>query len=146
MYHDDLASIKCSPSVPSLEPRHEYDYEMPDTDPPIGPNVAMHLLENPDHAHVLPILLRRIPTRRDRKLSPCPVKGVSIGWGVQFVEGVSPKAVFAFASVGLAICLVTSISWTVARKDVQGGFGIGAFILAFSIFCSSKLHLLIPYT
>ncbi|KAI6786014.1 transcription factor c2h2 [Emericellopsis cladophorae] len=87
MYDDDLVSIRCSPSMPSLDSRQEYHYEMPDMDPPIGPSMAMHLLASPDHAHVLPILLRRIPIRRNRKLSPCPVKGVSIGWGVQFVGG-----------------------------------------------------------
>lgn len=37
---------------------------MPDTDPPIGPNILIHLVEIPDHAPVLPILVKRIPIKR----------------------------------------------------------------------------------
>jgi len=129
--------------MPSSEARHEYDFELPDTDPPIGPNMLMHLLDNPDHAHVLPILVRRIPVKRKQRLKPCPIKGSSAGWGINFIEGVEGKAVFACAFMGFVLCLVAAITWTVVRDDVQGGFGIGAFILAFSLYCSNKLDVLV---
>ena len=130
--------------MPSSEARHDYDYELPDVDPPIGPNMAMHLFENPEHAPALPILFKRVPVKRHQRLEPCPTKGTASGWGVHFVESVNGFAVFSCALVGFILCLVTSIVWTVVRGDVQGGFGIGAFILAFFLFCSTKLHLLVP--
>lgn len=124
--------------MPSIESRHDYDFEFPDTNPPIGRNLAMHLLENPDHAPVLPILFRRIPVKRRQRLQPCPVKGVSQGWGVLFIESVNGVAVFTCACIGFVLCLIASVTWTAVRSNVQGGFGIGAFILAFFLFCSTK--------
>ena len=52
---------------------------------------------------------------------------------------------FLFSVLGCAgflICLLVSISWSVAKEDVQGGFAIGGFLLAFLMFCGSMAHVM----
>lgn len=108
----------------------------------------MHLIENPDHAPVLPILIKRLPIKRlplkrQSRLNPCPIKGFSVGWGIDAINGVEERVVLACAFVGFVSSLVAAVAWSVAKDDVQGGFGVGAFILAFLLFCTAKLHLLV---
>ena len=103
--------------------------------PPIGPNILVHFFENPDHASVLPDLFRRIPKKLREKLIPCQQKGAVIGWGMQFVEGADTFMVFISGCMGFLACLLVALAWTVAKDDVQGGFGIGGFLLAFMVFC-----------
>lgn len=128
--------------MPSRDDGHDYECEFPGTNPPIGSNFAMHYLEHPDDASIDPIIFKQVPIKRQVRLKPCPTKGSSQGWGVQFIESANPFAVLGCGFIGFILCLVTSVWWTVARGDVQGGFGIGGFVLAFFIWCASQLHLI----
>ncbi|KAL6406771.1 hypothetical protein AUP68_09576 [Ilyonectria robusta] len=114
--------------MPGAQAQAEYEYEPSDTDPPIGTNMLLHLFENPDHADVLPILFRRFPKKKLRRLQACSQKGYSVGWGVQFVESLNGYAIFICGCLGFALCLLASILWTVLKNDVQGGFAVGAFV------------------
>ncbi|TDZ17039.1 hypothetical protein Cob_v009982 [Colletotrichum orbiculare MAFF 240422] len=115
LFRNQLASI-CNASFSPIGPDH--DFQGADTEPPIGPNLMMHLFENPDHADILPVLFRRIPRRMKERLQPCPQKGSSLGWGVQFVEVLNGYYVFLFGCVGFMICSAVAISWTVAKDDI----------------------------
>lgn len=108
--------------------------------PPIGPNLLVHLLENPTHAGVLPDLYKRIPKKLRAKLPPCPQKGTSVGWGLAFTEGIDPFMFFLCGCVGFLTCLLAALAWTIAKSDVQGGFGIGAFLLSFMVLCGGLVH------
>jgi hypothetical protein len=123
----------------------EYMYEPmpPDAMPPIGPNMLMHLFENPDHADVTLFLYQRFPKKLRAQLEACPLKGSSIGWGIEFVEGVDWSAVFVTGCFGFLVCLVVAICWSAAKRDVQGGFGIASFLLTFLCFCIGILHYII---
>lgn len=94
----------------------------------------MHLFEHPECAGVLPVLFRKIPKKLNNKLEPCPLNG-SVGWGVQFVEGVDWFVVFLCGCVGFALALILAVIWSTIRGDVQGGFAIAGFMLAFLGFC-----------
>ncbi|KAH7136839.1 hypothetical protein B0J13DRAFT_528343 [Dactylonectria estremocensis] len=131
LFRNELVNIRSSASMPGAHTQAEYDYEPSDTDPPIGPNMLLHLFENPEHADVLPVLFRRFPKKKLRRLQACSRKGYSVGWGVQFVESFNGQAVFVCGCVGFCLCLFVSILWTVLKGDIQGGFGVGAFVLAF---------------
>jgi len=48
--------------------------------------------------------------------------------------------VFAYGFVGFMVCLIISVVWSVARHDVQGGFAIGGFLLAFLMFCGGMVQ------
>ncbi|KAI1200745.1 hypothetical protein F5X97DRAFT_292802, partial [Nemania serpens] len=100
----------------------------------------MHLFENPDHADVTLFLYHRFPKKLRAQLEACSVKGSSIGWGVEFVEGIDWYAVFILGCLGFLTCLLIAVSWAAARGDVQGGFGIASFLLTFFVFCGEILH------
>lgn len=142
MYHGDLADVRSNPSLPPQEHKDQYLYDPMPTDlmPPIGSNLLVHLYENPTHAGVLPHLYLRIPKKLQRKLSPCPQKGTSVGWGLAFTEGIDTFVFFLCGCLAFLICLMVAVAWTMTRSDVQGGFGIGAFLLSFLVFCGGLIH------
>ncbi|KAJ9150874.1 hypothetical protein NKR23_g3369 [Pleurostoma richardsiae] len=138
MYRSKLADIQMCPSIPPEDhSRTEYAYEPrpAETIPPIGPNLLMHLFEHPTHADVLPVLYRRFPKKLRSRLEACPRKGSSVGWGIQFVEGADWFMIFAYGCLGFCICLCTAVTWSVRKGDVQGGFAIAGYLLAFCMFC-----------
>ena len=108
--------------------------------PPIGSNLLLHLYEHPNHAGVLPTLLKRIPKKLGKKLHPCPVKGSAVGWGILIVEGFDWFICFAYCFVAFLACLVVGTTWAVVKSDVQGGFGVAGFLLAFVLFCGGLAH------
>ncbi|KAH8205273.1 hypothetical protein TruAng_000520 [Truncatella angustata] len=148
MYHKDLADIRSYPSLPSDNHKDQYFYDpMPaDLMPPIGSNLLVHLFENPTHAGVLPNLYSRIPKKLREKLAPCPQKGTSVGWGLAFTEGIDTFIFFLCGCLGFLVCLVVALVWTATKGDVQGGFGIGAFLLSFMVFCGGLIHSSIAVT
>ncbi|UQC73902.1 uncharacterized protein CLUP02_00549 [Colletotrichum lupini] len=91
LFRTQLVNISRS-SFLSIGP--DFDHETADTEPPIGVNLMMHLVENPDHADIFPVLFKRIPRKMRERLQPCPVKGSSDGWGMQFVE--TPNELYVF--------------------------------------------------
>ncbi|KAK1673385.1 hypothetical protein BDP55DRAFT_670079 [Colletotrichum godetiae] len=117
-----------------------FECERLDTEPIIGFNLMMHLFENPDRADIFPVLFKRIPRKMRKQLQPCPIRGGSTGWGIQFVESLNELYVFLFGCVGFLVCLGISVTWTVIHDDIQGGFAIGGFVLAFILFCGGVLH------
>ncbi|KAI3318876.1 hypothetical protein HD806DRAFT_526054 [Xylariaceae sp. AK1471] len=147
VYRNKLVDVRHCPSLPDVTNTvtNEYTYEPmpPDVIPPIGPNMLMHLFENPDHADVTLFMYRRFPKKLRAQLEACPLKGSSVGWGIEFVEGVNWWAVFVTGCLGFLVCLIVAISWSVAKGDVQGGFGIASFLLTFLIFCGGIMHYMI---
>ncbi|KAF4841854.1 hypothetical protein CGCSCA4_v009148 [Colletotrichum siamense] len=137
LFRNELANVFDSAFSPVGS---DFEYEQSDTEPPIGSNLMMHLFENPEHADIFPVLLRRIPKKMKERLRPCPRKGSSIGWGVHFKETLNGMYVFAFGCIGFMLCLAISVVYTVVKDDIQGGFAIGGFVLAFLLFCGGTLH------
>ncbi|CAI0652137.1 unnamed protein product, partial [Colletotrichum noveboracense] len=121
LFRNELANVYDSAFSPVGS---DFEYEQSDTEPPIGPNLMMHLFENPNHADIFPVLLRRIPRKMKERLRPCPKKGSSIGWGVQFKETLNGMYVFTFGCIGFMLCLVISVVYTLMKDDIQGGFAI----------------------
>ncbi|KAI7776303.1 hypothetical protein LA080_005490 [Diaporthe eres] len=138
MYHSQLVDIQKRPDIPTEAQAYDsYSFEPQpaETNPPIGPNLLTHLLEHPADAEVLPVLYRKIPKKLRAKLQACPKKGSAVGWGIEFVEGLNWFTVFLCGCVGFMSALVSAIIWSVVRSDVQGGFAIAGFMLAFLGFC-----------
>ncbi|KAF7527533.1 hypothetical protein G7054_g10433 [Neopestalotiopsis clavispora] len=138
----ELADIRDHSALPPGEMSSQYNYDpMPaDLMPPIGSNLLAHLMENPTHAGCLPDLYKRIPKKLQDRLSPCPQKGSSLGWGLGFVEGVDAFIFFLCGCLGFLICLLVALIWTIGKSDIQGGFGVGAFLLSFMVFCGGLVH------
>lgn len=138
MFQNDLVDIQHKPSLPSEDRRADYEFEPlrdADTIPPVGPNLLLHYFEHPDHADVVPVLFRRVPKKLRGKLAICPVKRSSVGWGMQLAEGVSAWLLFWCGCAAFGVALAIAVGWSVARCDVQGGFAIAGFLVAFFMFC-----------
>lgn len=141
VFQSELVNIRQCPSLPPESRRvSEYTYQPALTIPPIGSNLLTHLFENPDHAEVLPVLFHRIPKKLHSRLTACRVQGSSVGWGIQVDEGLDWAALLVWGSAGFLVCLVVAVTWTLARGDVQGGFAIASFLLAFLVFCGGVAH------
>ncbi|KAI0890856.1 hypothetical protein F4806DRAFT_485042 [Annulohypoxylon nitens] len=136
LFRSCLVDVKLGVSIPPTgQLNSNYEFEPVDSFPPIGSNMLMHLFSHPEDADALPVLYSRIPKKLRLRLEACPVKGSAVGWGVQFVEGLNWSVLFGYGCMGFAICLAAAISWTIARDDVQGGFSIAGFMVAFCMFC-----------
>ena len=144
MYRNHLADIRLCPAVPPPEKiGTEYAYDPGshlDVIPPIGPNLLTHLFEHPEHADVVPTIWNRIPRKLRAELKACPTRGSSLGWGLQLVEGMEWLLFFILGCAGFLLCLLVAVVWSAVRGDVQGGFAIGGFLLAFLIFCGGVAH------
>ncbi|TPX13401.1 uncharacterized protein E0L32_006131 [Thyridium curvatum] len=143
VYRSKLVDILSTPSLPpNDQPGTDYMYEPmpPATNPPVGPNLLMHLFEHPDHAEVTPVLYKRIPRKLRAKLEACPIQGSSAGWGIHYVEGLDRLTMYIYGCVGFAIALVMAVIWASIRDDVQGGFAIAGFLIAFLAFCGSLVQ------
>lgn len=103
--------------------------------PPIGSNLLMHLFENPEDAETIPMLYRKIPKKLRDKLTACPVRGSSVGWGLHYVEGMNWLAFLAYGSFGFGFALLAALVWMPLKSDVQRGFAIAGYMIAFLLFC-----------
>ena len=128
--------VQSCPSIPPTTIEYEYDPMPADTMPPIGSSYLMHLFEHPEDAEVTPVMYRKIPKKLRRRLEACPMKGCSIGWGIEFGEGMNWFVIFIYGCLGFAMALVAAIVWAVIRADVQGAFAIAGFLIAFLMFCA----------
>ncbi|KUI53187.1 hypothetical protein VP1G_10526 [Cytospora mali] len=148
MYKSQLVDIQTSPSIPPETRTQDYTYDpLPaESNPPIGTNLLMHLFEHPDHAECEPVLYKKVPKKLDYRLEACPVKKTAIGWGVSFVEGLNWFTVFIYGCAGFASALVLAVVWSMIRGDIQGGFAIAGFMLAFIGFCMGIARIEIEMT
>ncbi|KAF2962749.1 hypothetical protein GQX73_g10821 [Xylaria multiplex] len=143
VFRNKLVDVRVCPSMPTASNEYAYDPVPPDAIPPIGSNLLMHFFENPDCADVTLLLYNRFPKKLRAQLEACPIKGSSIGWGIEFVEGVNWRNVFVATFLGFIFCSIFAVAWAATKGDIQGGFGIASFILAFFITCSGTLHYMI---
>jgi hypothetical protein len=76
------------------------------------------------------LYLRQIPKRRDKALH---FNSQSLenqtGWGLHFVEKInSSLAVTVMFGVTLVVGIVFAVCWMVIKKDIQGAFGVAAYV------------------
>lgn len=147
MYGSHLVDVRLCPSVPPLDKiGTEYKFDAgtePDIIPPIGPNLLAHFFDHPDHADVIPVIWNRIPRKLHAELTACPRRGSSIGWGLQLAEGLDWFLFFVLGCAGFLVCLVIAVVWSLLLGDIQTGFSIGGFLLAFLVFCGGVVHIAI---
>ena len=112
----------------------EYTYSpMPaEYTPPIGKNLMKHWYDYPEEASAMQDCFGKVPKKLTAKVTACPTKGSSSGWGLCFTEGLSLMKVSCCCFLCLAISATFGIAWSVVRSDVQGGFGVACFMLASS--------------
>ncbi|KAL9634823.1 MAG: hypothetical protein Q9164_003854 [Protoblastenia rupestris] len=130
-YKSELVDIRKTDDIPPEAKKDEYRYRPIPAEiiPPVGENHLMHLYEHPDHAEETGLCLDRMPKKLRQRLSVCPRRGTSLGWGVHFVEGLHWTKLYALGLTGLLLGVLFGVLWAKLRDDVQGGFGIAACIM-----------------
>lgn len=117
--------------MPPENKRDEYLYQPCELIPPVGENLMAHLFHHPEDANERSITFLRAPKKRKAKLTIYPQRGTSVGWGIHLVKGwvmsrlwLLSLAMFVLGSLVFGIC------WAVLRHDVQGAFGVAAYMVA----------------
>lgn len=117
--------------MPPENKKHEYLYQPCDLVPPVGENLMAHLFHHPEDANEASITCLRAPKKRKAKLSVCPQQGTSVGWGIHLVEGWVVARVWLLVLVLFLVgSLAFGVCWAALRRDVQGAFGVAAYVVA----------------
>jgi hypothetical protein len=96
--------------------------------PPIPANIFLHHLSNPG-PHKKLLWGKRMPQKLHNSILQIPTPDDLVtGWGVHIIEGLNKYTVFMCALAGLLVSGIVATAWSIARDDVQGGFGIGAWL------------------
>ncbi|KAF1959671.1 hypothetical protein CC80DRAFT_466719 [Byssothecium circinans] len=144
LYHKQLVDIHEAANIPPESRKDEYEYlPMPtETIPPVGSNLLMHFFTHPNDAASRPVLLPSIPKRKRDKLEPCPVRGSSVGWGIDITTGTNELKLFLLGLLACMGSLLFGVVWTVNMGDIQGGFGAAGFMFALLGFTVASLKAL----
>ena len=130
----DFVDVRKSPDMPPKGMEDDYAYQPydPGLRPPVGEELMTHLFYHPDHAHEKSIVCRRAPKKRREKLTICPEKGTTRGWGVHLVEGILlVRALWLLFAVFTIGSLSFGVSWTVLKHDISGAFGVASWLVTF---------------
>lgn len=138
----DFVDIRKVPDVPPQAKRDEYLYQPCDLIPPVGEHLMTHLFHHPEDANdQRAITFLRTPKKRKQKLMICPQQGTSIGWGIHLVEGWVLKRVWLLALCFFVVgSMVFAVCWSVLEKDLQGAFGVSAYVVAFVGLVLGTIH------
>jgi hypothetical protein len=91
----------------------------------------LHMFFKPQGHTATSFFLRRLPKKLDSKLqcSLDPDK-MATGWGIHIIDGPNWFTLSCLFLCMLFSSAVVAITWSVVRKDLQGGFAIGSFLVA----------------
>ena len=90
-----------------------------------------HLFHHPEDANELAITCLRSPKKRRNMLTVCSKQGTSLGWGIHIVEGwVVSRVWFLMLMLFITGSLVFGICWAILEHDLQGAFGVAAYIIS----------------
>ena len=107
--------------------RYEYN-PCPLKPPPMPSHIFLHYL-NSSRDYPRSIWSGRLPKKLNESIlqsnEPLP-----IGWGILIIEGSNKRAVLWITVVIVILSIFASITWTVMKQDIQGGFGLGAWMVS----------------
>lgn len=127
----DFVDIRKVPDMPPETRKSEYLYQPCDLVPPAGEHLMAHLFHHPEHANERSITCLRAPKKRKVKLTVCPQQGTSGGWGIHLVEAWVVSRLWLLALLLFVLgSLVFGICWAVFQHDLQGAFGVAAYMVA----------------
>lgn len=116
--------------MPPDTKKDEYLYQSYDLLPPVGENLMAHLFHHPEDANEVSITCLRAPKKRKAKLTVCPQQGTSVGWGIHLVEGwVVRRVLLLCLALFVVGSLVFGICWAIFKHDLQGAFGVAAYMV-----------------
>ncbi|ERF73923.1 hypothetical protein EPUS_05346 [Endocarpon pusillum Z07020] len=135
LHRKSIVDIRKRDDIPPEDRRDEYQYRPIPAKviPPVGRNYLMHIYHHPEDADSETVCLSRFPKRVRDRLELAGTD-VPVGWGIEFVEGVHWNKVWFFGFAIVLVSLIMGVVWSSLKRDVQGGFGIAGFMMAFLTF------------
>ena len=134
LHRKELVDIRKVPDMPSGERRKEYLYETCELLPPVGENYMMHLFHQPEDGDDESLTCLRVPKKTREKLKVCQQRGIGVGWGLHLVEGWLLNRIWILILVLFVLgSLVFGICWSIIGHDIQGAFGVSAWMLALAM-------------
>ena len=125
VHQNRFADIRKSPDMPLLG--QDYTFEPGDLMPPVGSHYLLHLFKHPEDYDGELITYLRAPKKNARL-------NIGRGWGISLVEGFEAGKVWLMVSMFFALAsLVFAIAWAWKRHDVQGAFGVAAWICTLAV-------------
>lgn len=126
VHQNRFTDIRKSPDMP---PKNVAGYTYEGTSellPPVGSHYLLHLFKHPEDYDGELITYLRAPKKTGRL-------HIGVGWGINLVEGFLPERVWMMTTSFFALAsLVFAIVWAYKRDDVQGAFGVAAWICTLS--------------
>lgn len=130
VYEKFLVDIRELDVVPPADQFATYRHEPTHLKPPIGSNMLMHYMRCPQDATTRAPCLTKFPKKIREKLTVCPIKGVSPGWGLQFVEGWDWKKILigSFLAFLISATIVGIVCWRLGH-NIQDTFAVAGSLL-----------------
>ena len=130
LHQKHLVGIRKRDDVPPPSRKDEYRYNPCPADlvPPIGAKYLMHIYHRPGDGEGATECINRFPKRVQERLA-FTSKGPQIGWGIHFVEGLDMGKICIFGFCCALASTALGVLWAVLGKDVQGGFGMSAYMM-----------------
>lgn len=127
------AMCECLPPRTKVEPlaTAEYQYHPvpPKTFPPVPPEYLLSLFTCQEKPHQLSRwIVEQLPKRRWGELFGKPEQPAE-GWGIYYKEGWDTGLIAIVVFLLLLASLLFSVLWTTLRSDIQGAFGVGAWMV-----------------
>lgn len=134
------SSCTCIPPPNRVGPQAEYDCTpVPaGTCPPVDPEYMAHMFNEPSCASDNDSwILDQLPKRAHGELSGEPRKPVD-GWGIYYEEGWDKEPIALCVLLVFVIAsLIFGVLWSHFKMDIQGAFGVSAYMVtACGIFVS----------
>lgn len=126
VHQNRFADIRKCPDMPPLAAK-DYAFEPGELVPPVGPTYLLHLFKHPEDYDGELITYLRVPKKSGRL-------SIGTGWGIHLVEGFLPARVWMLLSGLFALAsLVFGVVWAWKKQDVQGAFGVAAWICGLAV-------------
>ncbi|KAI7286873.1 hypothetical protein KC345_g945 [Hortaea werneckii] len=121
VHQNRFADIRKSPDMPL--PGQDYAFEPGDLMPPVGSKYLLHLFRHPQDYDGEMITYLQVPKKSGGRL------GLGRGWGISLVEGFEASKVWMMFCIFFAVgSLVFGAVWASKKQDVQGAFGVAAWV------------------
>ncbi|KAF3032468.1 hypothetical protein E8E12_003449 [Didymella heteroderae] len=128
-----MAICECLPPRARVEPADTAEYHCqpvpPKTFPPVPPEYLLSLFTCQEQPHQMSRwIVEQLPKRKWGELFGKPEQPAE-GWGIYYKEGWDTGLIAIVVFLLLSASLLFSILWTTLRDDIQGAFGVGAWMV-----------------
>lgn len=133
VHQNRFADIRKCPDMPSPS-LSDYNFQPGDLLPPVGSTYLLHLFRHPEDYDGELITYLRAPKKTGRLQ-------LGVGWGISLVEGFEARKVWILVTVFFTFAsLVFAIVWAWKKQDVQGAFGVAAYMTGLAALVVGWIH------